>query len=410
MSYLLLSLVILINIYGFIRKPGFIIAYLLFFQSLNNLLFFHIGLVEIKLFLPLIFLLLFFIKFFKKREFVLLLNNFFYNKISIGYLMLVIYMLMYALFIGGDYELSFVRMFLFPGLLFFLISSTCFYRVEMYHQLFNGIILFTIVFVISIITFNGVEALSDRTFVEGVKNISSIAQGRMAGLLSILFIMLIIFKKNYSKYFIIVGLALSIFWLSMTGTRGALIALVGTLFFYFFMTNNRLSNSRYLLISSVFLIPILFYYGLDENLLFIRTNELIDFQSIEGMTRFYRWQLFFEYYPENFIFGLGPGGWGKYMMIGEYRYPHNIIIEFLLMYGLVGLTSFFLISLTSFSIVIKILRNDVINFQFKGLGLCWVFYFIATMFSGSFIYGNLGFFIFAGLLVSINYHYDQNFK
>ena len=410
MSYLLLSLVILINIYGFMRKPGFIMAYLLFFQSLNNLLFSQIGLVELKFFLPLIFLLLFFIKFFKKREFVLLLNNFFYNKISVGYLMLVIYMLMYAFFLGGDYELSFVKMFLFPGILFFLISSACFYRFEMYHQLFNGIILFTIIFVISIITFNGVEALSDRTFSEGVKNISSIAQGRMAGLLSILFIVLIIFKKNYSKYFIIIALALSLLWLSITGTRGALIALSGTLFFYFFITNNRLSNSKYLLISSLFLVPILFYYGLDENLLFIRSNELIDFQRIEGMTRFYRWQLFFEHYPENFIFGLGPGGWGKYMMIGEYRYPHNIIIEFLLMYGLIGLISFFLISSTSFRTVIKILRNDGINFQLKGLALCWIFYFIATMFSGSFIYGNLGFFVFSGLLVSINYHYDQNFK
>ena len=409
MGYLILSLVIIINIYG-LRKPGFIMAYLLFFQSLNNLLFSQIGLVQLKFFLPLFFLLFFFVKFFSKKKFVSLINNFFLNKISIGYLILVIYMSMYALFIGGNYEFTFVKMFLFPGLLLFLISSTCFYKVEMYHQLFNGIILFTIVFVVSIITFNGLDALSDRTFSEDVKNISSITQGRLAGLLSILLIILIIYKKTYSKYFIIAALVLSFFWLSITGTRGALVALFGTLFFYFLVANNRLLSSKYLFLLSSLFIPILFYYGLDQNLLYVRSNELIDLQKIEGMTRIYRWKLFFQYYPENFIFGLGPGGWGKYIMIGEYRYPHNIIIEFLLMYGLVGLISFLFISFSSLSTVIKILRNDIIDFQFKGLVLCWIYYFIAAMFSGSFIYGNFSFFVFSGLLVSINYHYKQYFK
>ena len=137
--------------------------------------------------------------------------------------------------------------------------------------------------------------------------------------------------------------------------------------------------------------------------------ELTDFQNIEGMTRYYRWQLFFKYYPENFIFGLGPGGWGKYVMFGEYRYPHNIIIEFFLMYGLLGLTSFFLISLTCFNSIIKILRNNEISLNIKSIGLAWVFYFIAAMFSGSFIYGNLSFFIFSGLLVGINLYVD-NYK
>ena len=93
-------------------------------------------------------------------------------------------------------------------------------------------------------------------------------------------------------------------------------------------------------------------------------------------------------------------------MIGEYKYPHNIIIEFVLMYGIIGIISFILIFSNSLKITISNIRaskqNIYINIYIKALALAWIFYAISAMTSGSFISGNSEFFIFSAILISIN--------
>ena len=50
----------------------------------------------------------------------------------------------------------------------------------------------------------------------------------------------------------------------------------------------------------------------------------------------------------NFIFGLGPGGWGKQIALSDYSFPHNIIIESILEHGIMGAIFIFTVISTGF--------------------------------------------------------------
>ena len=88
-------------------------------------------------------------------------------------------------------------------------------------------------------------------------------------------------------------------------------------------------------------------------------------------------------------------------MLGDYRYPHNIAIEFLIEYGMVGALSFSLIAFTSIKKSVQFIRNIDVNYYLKSIVLGWIFYFIAVMFSGSLL-SNYEFFIYSGLIVGIS--------
>jgi len=344
----------------------------------------------------------------RKGQYKYNLKNLFKSNIAWGFFLLSVYMSIYAFHIGQQYEIQFLNMFLFPGFILFIIGATFFFKDSMYKDFFYGILFFSILTMLTLIIFSGIEALSDRTFFGKGPNISAITQGQMSGLVTFFSLLIILNEKGVIQKLGIPFAILGIIWLSLTGTRGALVSILTVLLFYLFFISRKGRAIKYLIFYSLIIFFTLIYYGITESLLFYRASELLEPGAILATKRFYRWILFFDFLPDNFVFGLGPGGWGKYVMIGEYRYPHNIIIEFILMYGIAGIVSFFLIFFTGIKASVVITKDTTKNLYFKAIALAWIFYLISAMFSGSFIQGTGYFFTYSSILISTNVNKEDS--
>ena len=401
MSYIFFILILLICFFGAIKKPGFILSYLFFFQNLNKMIFNQIGFDEFRYSTSLLIILIISVLHLKRLDFPVIFSFLIQNNIFKGYMILVFYIIIYALLLGTSYELTYLQLFLFPGSVLFLLSSYTFTYNRFYKEFFIGIIFFSILTAVTLIFFKGFDALSDRTFSTDISNISAITQGRMAGLLTIFSMSILILPNKLSSFLKSVSYfitSFSLIWLTMTGTRGALISLFFTLIFYFIFTTRKKNAYKYLIFGSIIVFPILFYFGISDSLLFTRFLETRDFNEIE---RVYRFKVFLKELPEYFVFGTGPGGWSKQIWGGEYRYPHNIFMEFFIEFGLLGLISFLLIYISSYRIAIIVLKNKFNNSYLTPIVLGWVYLSIIVMFSGGFVGGNDYFFTFSGIMIGI---------
>ena len=86
---------------------------------------------------------------------------------------------------------------------------------------------------------------------------------------------------------------------------------------------------------------------------------------------------------KNIWFGNGIGSFGiLFLNADEYYYPHNLLLEFYIEYGIIGVLLFMLP-------VLLILRKSSLNY----ITIATAFYFINSMFSGD-IVGNNFLFIF----------------
>jgi len=122
MNYLFFVITMFICIYAIKTKPGITLAYLLFFQRLNKLLFDAIELGELRYITTLLFLPMIYLLHDRKRVFNLNISNFKKNKITWGYILLAMYMVFYAFYIGTQYEMNFIKSFLFPGIIVFTVG------------------------------------------------------------------------------------------------------------------------------------------------------------------------------------------------------------------------------------------------------------------------------------------------
>lgn len=407
MEYIFLIFIVLISFYSAVKYPGFILAYLLFFQNVNMLIFTNVGLEDFRYITSIITLSLISIYHFKHEDIKLILPFLLKNNIFKGFFLITFYIISYSLFLGTQYEFQYLQMFLFPGFILFLISSYSFTYLRFYKEFYVGIIFFCLFTSIVLLAFNGIEALSDRTFSLDGKNISAITQGRFAGMLFLFSSCILLFKKE-NIFFKIISfslMAFAIFWATMTGTRGVIIAVILTGIFYLIFSKSKISFLSYIIFGSLLIIPLLFYFGFEESLLYTRFAET---QELGKITRYKRFLIFFEFLPQYFLFGTGPGGWSKFIWGGYYSYPHNIFIEFFIEYGIIGLISFFMIFISSIRIAISVISKYHENLFIKPIVLGWIYFLICVMFSGGFVQGNDSFFTYCGIMIGVASYIKSN--
>ena len=89
-------------------------------------------------------------------------------------------------------------------------------------------------------------------------------------------------------------------------------------------------------------------------------------------------------------------------MIGDYRFPHNLIIEAIIEFGIIGGVSIVMLGLSGFNTMRKILKNKTSNAYSKILIVVWIYATVNSMFSGNFITSSLPFFVSTGFLVGVN--------
>lgn len=388
--------IILFCLYFCAKRPGIILAYLLFFQNLNNILFTEVGFENYRYFTSIFFLPIILFKGTSLNSIILKLSLLRKTMFFRGYLLLIFYMLIFSFILSTDYELVYLQKFLFPAFFLCIVAGLLFINPRIYKDFFIGILFFSFFAMVYLITIKGLGSLSDRDF-EG-DSISAITQGRFAGIMfifSFFYIFFINLKFKFEKVIGVILLISSIFWLLSTGTRGAAVSSIFCVLFYFLLTKEKLKNLKYILIILLILLPVFNFFQLENSLLFTR---IVESENITEMERFTRIQLFFKYLPDYIITGAGPGGWSKQIWGGLYRYPHNIFIEFVIEFGLIGLISFFLIFTGGIKTTIFSIKNG--NQYVIPIALGWVFYLISTMFSGGFVQGNEVFFIYSALISS----------
>ena len=403
MAIAFLALVIVFLVYSSIKRPGIALAYLIFFQVLNNFMFKETGLQALKYSTFLLLLPILYYKTYSKTRFRNFFKRIFNSKLSVVYFMLLIYMTFFAYAIGGSYEYTYPSSFFFPGTILFLMTLYFLNDIKVYKELVSGIIIFSLLTFLFLYLFKGFASIAtvDRLEISESIGMGPIAQGRMAGMVGL--ISLIYLNKSKGRKLFIIHSAIfvvSFLWLSLTGTRGAFVALILTFLFFLLLKQNNVKTIFRAIVFFLLLIPALMYIGVEEFTLFQRLTEFSSQQDIESMERYNRYLIFFNLPPENFVLGLGPGGWGKHIRHELYSYPHNIVLESIIEYGIVGVIFVFTTLILGIRLVVKIVRNKFSNLYFVILSLCWLYYLINTMVSGSFL-RNINFFTLTAVLICL---------
>ena len=404
MGLAFLAIIILFLIYSSFKWPGITIAYLFLFQIFNNLIFDQVGLQSVKYVTFIVFLPIVYFKHFSRQKVFEFKKLLFRSTISKVYFLLLFYIMFYTLYVGTSYETLYLRKFIFPGTVFFILALYFFNDAAIYKEVVFGVVLFSFLTLLYLFLFKGISSMTSvsRYDISEEIGIGPISQGRMAGMLC-LTILILFFnsKKTLYKISLVLLFCIAFTWLSLTGSRGPTLSLIAVFLAYSYLNKSIFKFSIALVILSLVAIPVLIYYGVFELALFERLTEFSSQSDIESMKRYRRYLIFFDLPIGNFIFGLGPGGWGKQIALSDYSFPHNIIIESILEHGIMGAIFIFTVISTSFRQFYKRIGKINSNLYMNILVLWWGYYLLNTMVSGSFIQGNTNFFTLTAILACI---------
>lgn len=404
-NFLFIALVALVVCYGIVKRPGMVLAYALFAQQLNSVLFEEANLFQYRYALPMCGLIGVHIFHFRRKQFKANLHNLFNSSILQGFLVFSAYVLIYALSIGGAYEIGYLIKYIFPGFVMVLIGALMIYRYDMFKDIVFGLVLFTIFTMLHVQLVGGSLgydfSATDRHLLAEETGVGAITQGRMAGSLALVCILMALMKRSERAATIMLAMfAVAVVWMAMIGTRGALVSLLSALFLYLMVSRSKSRSVRRIAIFAFFVMPILISFGIMETLLVERTKELFEPGEVGSLKRVERVYVVAESMFDHFVIGLGPGGWSKFIWEGvnPRPYPHNIFLEAQIEYGVVGLILILLIVFSGLRMTIKMCSDAAAAPELRILSLLWVYYFVSTMFSGSLIQGNALFFALTGVL------------
>lgn len=201
------------------------------------------------------------------------------------------------------------------------------------------------------------------------------------------------YRPMFYKAVAFITLLLSVLY----GSRGSLIVVLSyivlNLFFFSEETYSRKEFTKRLLIAFTFLACILFY----EQILSVLASLLrsIGFASriidsflngnisdLNGRDNLWVYSL--ELIRNNFLTGLGPYGDRYYLsMIYNWGYPHNIFLEFLLEFGIIGLLMLTAYIISSFKIISQ--KRD---YEFKAIFVLFFCNSLKLLVSDSFWYNS----------------------
>ncbi|MDF2567645.1 MAG: O-antigen ligase family protein [Oscillospiraceae bacterium] len=165
------------------------------------------------------------------------------------------------------------------------------------------------------------------------------------------FVILICFYKLSSckegRWFYLISLSFNLLGLFATGCRSAWIGLAGALFFMLIL------QKRYRLIFLIVALLVGFFI-----LMFVDPEAIPRWDSFEGTAtkRFNIWKATLVFLPDSFI--MGKGLWAYNMLIHGTKYveayhTHNIVLESLLDFGLVGTSVVMVYIVSSFRAVFQ---------------------------------------------------------
>ncbi len=179
-----------------------------------------------------------------------------------------------------------------------------------------------------------------------------------------------------TKEFLLIGInvLLSLFTLSLTESRGPILALLIVLFLYLFFVAKLNKKQVYWVFSIIFgFIVFLLFFTEFSNRFFYTVTK--------GGARLEHWRIALNQFIESPI-------WGSSLEENVHKiYPHNIFIESFMVLGVLGGVIFVFLSTNYIRKGYYVLKDK--NNHSKWISLLFVQYFTASMFSGSLITNSL---------------------
>lgn len=310
-------------------------------------------------------------------------------------LLIMLYHLSYSNIVSEGFNL--VNKFIFRTYFLTVLSLISFSKLSEMKDLVDGIVIGGVVTcLLMIVQFStGSINTADRMSVLAATQYNPITVARTMGVILFVSVILLLQKYNMKRFRLlyIFNICSSIYFILITSTRAVIISLL-VIFLIYFLYNSKSFIEGLKFVLFVILLSsfglLLLEFG---NFSFIeRFEELSDYETL---ARYDGYLNAIKVFEDNMQIGAGPSGY--YKLTGR-QYPHNLILEVLSEYGILGIIFLLIIVVSSFKIVLKKFRKS--NTFVQILKILWIYFFLNTMTSG-YISSNREFWILCAILVSI---------
>ena len=396
LNVLFLAINLIVCLYFIYKKNAAILAYIILLQEVHLIPFDNLGLSFVGHLYYIIIAILFYLVYTNGEVSKKRIQYIFNDYVVFSIVLLILIFSFHFSILGLQTELSANLTFRFftqivPVLVYTVLVLE---RKTFLEELAPGIIIYgTLIFFILLLSTDILSmAALTRGFFRDEIGMNPIAVSRVGGIMFITALfMLLDRKKGVYKILLIWVMFISLFMLVIGMSRGPLLALIISLLTYFLISKgDKIKRVLFLSVSfSVMaMVIILVYNYFNFDTLMVYAERLEGLQDYENMRRYRRllWAADFimndfGLYSIYFWLGLGPAGFANYFGMG---YAHNIIIEYVLEFGFIGIVSITLFSVFSFIYVYKIIRSNLPK-RLHYIPVMFIFLYLAGMVSGDFI-------------------------
>lgn len=300
-----------------------------------------------------------------------------------------------------------------PALVYLVLCFDAVKKETAIKELSVGILLYGIILALILLSTTDALAITEYKRSEISENIgvSPIAVTRIGCvvLIASIFLLAEASERKYS-FFYATGIAGGMFMIMLGTSRGPVLSLVFALFVFLVFSSSGKNLLRWLkkrlFIATVVGFSMFVLFILLESIgvleLFISRFESLE--NVENMTRFLRYIKALDYFRNDFsffsvefLFGSGPAGFSEKFSL---QYAHNLILELIFEYGMIGIILIWLLFSGSVKASLRIFRLNV-PLTYKVIPVLVLFRLCSSMFSGDLIdWRNL--FFLCVMLIIIN--------
>ena len=406
MEILLILLLFGFLIYSVLKKPVYIVIYIYFFFAITDILLEEVGIDSYRLILKYFFILLLLIFNFKPYRSGKHFLFYFNYRIVIGLFLVFMMIFLHLVFKSNNKAHLLVTQFAFEFFIYvfipFLVTLLIIDNHNKILQIPSAFIIFGLFYFVVIYLFKDISQIEigNRTTMERI-GFNTLPVSRVSGLLFISSIISLIFSKSKLKYLYSGSAAVGVYMLLVTSQRATILGVIFSLVFLSLVNSSK--KSKYVLYALGFA-SLLFIVGWVNIEQFGVIERFQNLKYYETYQRYDDYSRSFNIFLNNFITGLGPKGY--FIEIGRI-YPHNIVLELMAEYGIIGLISAFMIIITGLGYSIKLLKSSIIEYKIYIIVCYWLFLLISVFASGNII-DNSMFWISSAFLVIVMRDYKKS--
>jgi|GEM_PF-3431760 len=239
--------------------------------------------------------------------------------------------------------------------------------------------------------------MSDRTTLQKI-GLNSIYLSRI-GVISLLSSITLFYydKRLILRAICILAAVTSVFIILISSQRASIIGLAVALMFWF-QFGIRIQGSLKPILIVLMLVAILAHMNIEQ---FSVVDRFKDLENYETYARYGDYSTSLSLFLKKPIFGHGLMG---YFEITGRPYPHNVFLELMVEYGIVGFLVYLLMMREVIFVIRRAFNEPEANFGMQAISLSWISLFVAMLFSGT-LSGNHDFFALSGMLSALKHNY-----